>query len=138
MNLPKRNQWSAISLAILLFGCGVVVGVLANRSYSEWVVNARSSDTFRERYLKEMKSDVHLTDQQITQLQTILDETKARYKSLRDQYHPALMSIRDDQIKKVKGILTPEQVPLYEKLVAERERRAREDDHKSDHHLGGH
>jgi hypothetical protein len=124
----RRNQWSATFFALLLFGSGVFSGALLQRYYSGTVVSAKTSETFRERYLGEMKSKVHLSNQQMQQLEAILDETKAKYKAVREQSRPAMMQIKQDQISRVETILTPEQVPLYQRLVAEREQRSKEDD----------
>jgi preprotein translocase subunit SecF len=122
----KRNQWTAALLSLLLFLSGVAVGVLAHRYYAATVVSAKTAADFRERYVSEMQSRLKLTQAQVDQLETILDETKAQYKAVRDQYHPAMLKIRSEQISRVKAILTPQQVSAYEQLVAERERRASE------------
>jgi len=121
----KRNQLAAGSLAVLLFSSGAAVGALGHRYYSEAVVSAKNSDDFRHRYVSEMQSTLRLTPAQIGKLETILDETKAKYKAVRDSYRPEMASIKAEQIERVKSILTPQQVPAYERLVAEREKRSR-------------
>ncbi len=121
----KRNQWSAVLLAVLLFCCGATVGALAHRYYSMTVVNAKGEDP-RHRYLSEMRSRLDLTPAQVTQLGTIMDDTRAKIRAVHDQYRPEMLKIRNEQISRVKSILTPQQIPAYEKLVAERERRFRE------------
>ncbi|MFL6463633.1 MAG: hypothetical protein ACJ73N_04400 [Bryobacteraceae bacterium] len=121
----KRNQWSAVLLAMLLFCCGVAVGALAHRYYSATVVNAKGED-LRQHYLSEMRSKLGLTSAQVSQLEAIMDETKAKTRAVRDQYRPEMLKVRNEQINRVKSILTPQQIPIYEQLVAERERRARE------------
>ena len=74
--------------------------------------------------------DVREPPAQVTELETILDETKAKYKALRDSQHPAMLKIKEEQISRVKSILTPQQVPAYEQLVAEREQRMREQERR--------
>ncbi len=122
----KRNQWAAALLAVLLFCCGAAVGALAHRYYSSTVVNADS----KQPYISEMRSKLKLTSAQVDQLATILDQTKAQYKAVRDSYHPAMLKIRKEHIERVKSILTAEQIPVYEQLVAERERKAREQEER--------
>lgn len=122
----KRNQWAAAILALLLFCCGAAVGALGERYYNTRVVNADS----KQPYISEMRARLKLTPAQVTQLETILDETKAQYKAVRDSYHPAVLKIRGEHIARVKSILTPEQIPAYEQLVAEREQRAKEREEK--------
>lgn len=121
----KRNQWTAALLAILLFGCGALVGALGHRYYASTTVSAKTAEDFRHHYISEMESRLKLSPDQVRQLETILDDTKAKYKTIRDAYHPAMLKIKNEQIARVKSILTPQQVPAYEQLVAEREQRAR-------------
>lgn len=121
----KRTQWAATLLAILLFSLGLAVGVLADRYYHAATVNAKTAEDWREHYIHEMRSKLKLSDDQVNKLETILDDTKAQYKAVRDSYRPAMLKIKQEQIGRVKSILTPGQVAGYEKLVAEREQRNR-------------
>src|SRR5450755_2610318 len=130
----KRNQWTAIGFALLIFCFGVGVGALGQRYYSGQTVNAKEiSDDFRHRYISEMKSKLNLTPAQVNQLNTILDETKAKFRAVRDSVHPAMVKIKEEQVARVKGILSASQVPAYEALVAERERKAREQEDRERH-----
>lgn len=122
----KRNQWAAAVLAVLLFCCGAAVGALGERYYNTTIVNADS----KQPYVSEMRSRLKLTPAQVNELETILDETKAQYKAVRDAYHPAMLKIRQEHIARVKSILTREQIPAYEQLVAEREQRAKEQEER--------
>ncbi len=123
----KRNQWAASVLAAVLFCCGAAVGALTERYYhTRGVVSADS----RQPYITEMRTRLKLTPSQVSQLEVILDETKAQYKAVRDSYHPAMLKIRSAHIARVKSILTPDQIPAYEQLVAERERRAKDQEER--------
>lgn len=104
------------------------MGALAHRYYSATVVNAKSSEDLRQRYLSEMRSKLGLTSAQVDQLETIMDETKAKTRAVRDQYRPEMLKIRSEHNSRVKSILNPQQIPIYEQLVAEHERHAREQD----------
>jgi Spy/CpxP family protein refolding chaperone len=119
----KRHQWTAAVAAVLLFCCGAAVGALAHRYYASTIVSAKTAEDFRHHYVSEMRSKLSLTPSQVTQLETILDETKRKFKAVRDSYHPAMLKIKEEQISRVKSILTPQQIPMYEQLVAEREQR---------------
>jgi hypothetical protein len=123
----KRNQWTAALFAVLLFAAGIAVGALAH-SYYTATVNAKGAESFRHHYVSEMQSRLKLTPAQVSQLETILDDTKAQYKAVRDSYRPAVLKIKQEQISRVKSILTPQQVPTYEQMVADHERHAREQD----------
>ena len=122
----KRKQWAALIFAVLLFSGGAAVGALTQRYYDTITVNADS----KQPYISEMRSRLKLTSSQVDQLATILDQTKAQYKAVRDSYHPAMLKIRKEHIARVKSILTPEQIPAYEQLVAEREQRAKDQEER--------
>lgn len=122
----KRNNLAAALVAVLLFGFGAVVGALAHRYYSPTVVVANSPENFRRNLISEMRSKLSLTPAQVGKLQTILDQTKVQMKAVRDKTHPEIVRIRQEQVSRVKEILTASQVSAYEKLLADRERRNRE------------
>ncbi len=126
----KRNQLTAVLLAVLLFCCGAAVGALADHFYTVRSVSAKTAEDFRQHYISETRSRCKLTPAQVTQLEAILDDTKAKVKAVRDLYHPRMLKIKQEQITRVKSILTPEQIPAYEQLVAEREQRARDQEER--------
>ncbi|HLH02020.1 MAG TPA: hypothetical protein VKX25_04560 [Bryobacteraceae bacterium] len=126
----RRNQWLALALGVLLFVCGLIAGVLGDRYLSMLKVNAKTAEDFRHQYTNEMRTRLNLTPAQVRQLDVILDETKAQYKAVRDRYRPEMVKIKDEQIERVKSILTPEQKPEYDRLVAEREQRFHEQEER--------
>jgi cell division protein FtsB len=126
----KRNQWLALALGVLLFVCGLMAGVLGDRYLSMLKVNAKTAEDFRHQYTHEMRTRLKLTPAQVRELDVILDETKAKYKAVRDRYRPEMVKIKDEQIERVKSILTPEQKPEYDRLVAEREQRFHEQEER--------
>ena len=130
----KRSQWTALIFAILLFGCGVAIGALGHRYYASPTVMARSAEDYRQRYVSEMQSKLRLTPKQVAQLQVILDETKAKARAVREQYHPSVASVKEEQVRRVKSILNPDQIPAYEQLVAERERHFKEAEERDREH----
>ena len=122
----KRSNLPAVLLAILLFGLGAVVGALAYRYYSPTIVVANSPESFRQTFISEMKAKLTLTPKQVTTLQDILDQTKEQMKAVRERTHPEMVRIHQEQINRVRAILNSAQIPAYEKLLADRDRRYRE------------
>ena len=127
--MNNRNQLTAILLAVLLFGTGVAVGALGHRFYASNVVSAKAPDDFRQRYLTEMQTKLKLTPEQRTKLESIMDQTKAKYRAL----HPAMAKIKQEHIAEVRSILTPGQMPEYERIVADHEKHALEQDDRDRH-----
>jgi Spy/CpxP family protein refolding chaperone len=132
----KRNQLTATAFAALLFCGGAAVGALGHRYYAATTVSAQSPETVRHRYMTEMQTRLKLTPEQVTRLEAILHDTRAKTRAVRETYHPQMLKLKQEHIERVKSILTAEQIPAYQKLVAEREQRARdqeERDRKSEH-----
>jgi hypothetical protein len=126
----KRTQLTAVLLVAALFFSGVVVGALAHRYYESSVVLAKPSESLRQRYVSDMRTKLTLSPEQVNKLEVILDDTKAKTKAVREQYHPAIAKIKEEQVERVKSILSPTQVTAYEQLVQERERRFRENEER--------
>jgi hypothetical protein len=126
----NSNKAKAALFAVLLFGLGTAVGALGHRYYTATAVSAKVSEDFRHKYISEMQTKLKLNQHQVDQLQVILDETKAKVKSVRDSYHPEMVKIKDDQLTKVQSILSADQAKQYAAMVAEREQHAKEqEDH---------
>src|ERR1019366_3966161 len=97
---------SRISIALylfLVFGSGILVGIVSNRLYSTSTASANATapgtmSEFRNRYLDGMRTKVGVNEQQ-----------------LHDR-------IQQEHIDEVKALLTPQQIAAYDNWRAERER----------------
>jgi hypothetical protein len=69
-----------------------------------------------------LTSRLRLSQEQVTQLGNILDETRTRFHEEHDRSKQQLAQIHDDQVQKIHEILTPAQVPEYDTFRAEREK----------------
>ena len=121
MNLSKAR----ISLyAVLIFISGVAVGWFGLRLYNVKTVNAttvRSPEEWRKRYTAEMQSRLHLDSNQMGKLNGILDETHVRFMNARERMKPEFDRIRDEQVDKIRAMLSDPQRSEYEKMRKERE-----------------
>jgi hypothetical protein len=147
--MPKSRLSAFISL-LLVFLSGALVGAVGHRLY---MVNSVSSfngtvrpqgkqrltpEEIRKHQIEEVRQKLGLNDQQIAQYDSILDNTLHQFNQLHDQandkMHAEMRRVHDQQVEKVKAILRPEQIPLYDKWLAEREaerkRREQERDRK--------
>ena len=130
----KRATLSTALYVSLVFLSGAVVGGFAHRLY---MVNTVFSgpvtpkpEEVRHKIVEEMRTRLSLTDQQVTQLSAIMDTTKARFHEVRSKWDkeakirakPELKAIQEDQVVKIKEILTEAQRPEYDKYRADREK----------------
>lgn len=138
----RRNQWAAALFAVILFCCGIAAGVLADRYYDIQSVSAKSTpENFRKHYIAHMRARLDLTPAQVSQLETIVDETDAGYRAARETCHPAMVKVKDEHIASIKAMLTPRQIPIYEQMVKEHEaheRKQRDAEKQGHRHHGGH
>lgn len=127
----KRSTLSTWLYVSLVFLSGAVVGAFAHRLYVvNTVVNAKP-DEYRRKLVDEMRSRLSLNDAQVAQLTPIFDATKARYHEVKNRWDaqakeaakPELKAITEDQVAKIKAILTPEQRTEYDIFLAERAKR---------------
>jgi Spy/CpxP family protein refolding chaperone len=118
---------------LLVFVSGAVVGALGYRTYSPPVARSGSAPPpgdWRNQYMDESKARLDLTEDQVKQLSTIMDDTETRFRQARERENQEIRQIRDEHIEKVKMMLTPEQLPKYEKLHAERVQRQLQEEQK--------
>jgi hypothetical protein len=115
---------------LLVFGSGAVVGALGYRTYNPptaRTINAPAPPgEWRKQYMEESKARLDLTEDQVSKLEAIMDDTDARFRQAREQENQEIRQIRDEHIARVRMLLTPEQLPKYEKLHAEREERGKQ------------
>jgi Spy/CpxP family protein refolding chaperone len=126
--MNKARYATAILFAILLFGCGVLTGVLGYRYYDARSVKAKGLEDMRKQYLTDMQTKLQLTPDQVEKLKAIMQDTHQRLVAVRESSRPAIVKIKQEHSERVKSILTPQQIPIYERMLAEREK------HEHQHH----
>jgi hypothetical protein len=130
----KRASLSTALYVSLVFLSGAVVGGFAHRLYMvNTVFSGPASpkpEEVRHKIVEEMRARLSLTDQQVTQLSAIMDSTKARFHEVKAKWDkeakirakPELKAIQEDQVQKIKDILSEAQRPEYDKYRADRDK----------------
>jgi len=127
----KLSKSMIATYVALVFVSGMVLGVFGQRLYTESVVSAKSTgrptpEEWRKRYTAEMQSRLKLQPDQLTQLNAILDETRARTREVHERTIPGLQTIRKEQQDKIRAMLQPAQQTEYDKILMEREEREKQ------------
>lgn len=134
MGAAGKSSWTAFFYACMVFAGGIAVGVLGQRLYSSTLVVARAQplapDDWRKRQVADMQTRMKLTPVQVEALDRIYNETRGEWRQVREKYKPEMKAIYDRQVAKTKSMLEPSQIPEYEKILVERERRGKESDSK--------
>jgi len=131
-----RKNLPILLYFLLVFGSGAVVGALGYRTYSPPTARGGSLNPpatppaeWKRQYIDETRSRLGLTDDQVAKLSALLDQTDARFREVREHDNQMVRQIREEHYEHVRAILTAEQIPKYEKLHAEREAKAKEQEH---------
>jgi hypothetical protein len=132
-----NTRLSAFLSLLLVFVSGTVVGVVGDH-----VLNTKKRPTpeeIRNQHLQEMTKELHLDQQQVVALKQIYEETGANFDEARSRENAKLHAegqiIHDQQVEKIKRLLRPEQVPLYDALRSRHEaerKKMQEQRHKGD------
>ena len=111
----------------LVFVSGLLVGAFGMRLYIVKSVSARAAiprptaDEFRRHLISEMQSRFRLRADQVTGVNQILDETRARFHDIHKKIGPEIKALRKEQNDRIRALLTPEQQPEYDRWRAERD-----------------
>ena len=123
----KFTRWTVALYMALVFACGGVVGAFAHRLYTVSGVSAnvgqRNPEEFRKRFMADMKARLELTDDQASKLSMVMDDTRARFRDVREKFEPEMQKIREDQRQRISELLSPSQQAEWQKIMEERQRR---------------
>jgi len=133
----SKSKLSAFLTLLLVFASGAVLGAVAHRLYevnsvmSGTATKRPSPEEFRKHQVSEMRDKVHLDDAQVAQFNQILDQTKAAFDQNHKQWNSANRAVWDEQRNRVRAMLKPDQVPLFDQLMADHD--AARKQHQRDH-----
>jgi len=128
--MPKSRLSAFLSL-LLVFFSGAVLGAFTYRLYAvktvETVVlppaqkKGGGPEEFLRQRLAEMKDRVKADDQQLEQIKQVYSETREKYDGIHQKLNAETHAIDEAQVAKIKSILRPDQIPIYDQIRAEHE-----------------
>jgi len=113
----------------LVFASGGILGVFGQRLYTATTVNANATKNpqeYRKRVIAEMQGRLKLNEKQVIRLNGIMDETRAQFEETREKNRSTYDAIQEEQTRKVRSILSADQLGSYEKMHREREERRKQ------------
>jgi hypothetical protein len=134
--MPKY-KFSAFLSLLVVFLSGAVVGALAYRLYMVNTVYttgngngappARKADPedVRRHIVADLKSKLHLDDQQVIALNKLMDDTNDAWHKMRDRINAEGRAFHDEQWLKFRAQLRQDQQPLYDQWRTERDNEIR-------------
>jgi flagellar basal body-associated protein FliL len=115
----KRKAALWIGLVFLLGAAlgGVLGYVFTYRSYAALATTQLSDQAKRHQRVTELTEQLHLTNDQQQQLDTIISGMQVEFKSIRKQVDPQIEEARQRGRNQIRAILTPEQKPGFEDFL---------------------
>lgn len=81
-----------------------------------------------EKMFERMRRDLDLTEQQATEIRSILEETRGGFRALRAEVRPRYDALRQNSRARIRALLTPEQQQRFDARTAEMDARRDRDD----------
>jgi Spy/CpxP family protein refolding chaperone len=100
----------------LTFLLGAVLGGVGVFYYG-WHTGHWRSRFDRQQVVRDLTRDLQLTDQQVTQLNQIFDQSSKRYRELHKEAEPKFAAARDQTEREIRQILTPQQAEKFNQMV---------------------
>ena len=129
----KRSHLGVALSLLVVFCSGAVVGAFGHRLYAVRSVTADvttiakpSPADWRKNYVNELTTRLTLEPPQVTKLNEILDNTRDRFRTMRERGKPEAEQIKLDQRNSIRSMLTATQQPEYDKIIAERDQKHRD------------
>ncbi len=110
----------------VVFVSGAVVGALGYRTYKPPTASSNahvSPEAWRKQYLQEIETRVNLTPEQVSKVDTILEQTYTRFHEARDKHNAVVKQIGEQQRSDIRSLLNPEQLPKAEQFWQDRDLR---------------
>jgi hypothetical protein len=100
----------------LIFVLGVVVGG-AGTYYYVWHSGLLRRPFNRERAVAHLRSDLHLSDGQVSQLRQILVDSDRKYSDLQKQVEPQFRALHEQTRDLIRQILSPQQLQEFNEIA---------------------
>jgi hypothetical protein len=137
--MESSSKSKARLIVFSIFSIGFLAGILAMNLYQH-IRNNSPEDQPRGKpqdfIIKKMEQRMSLSTEQHTRIRSILDETFDRYKSLRvemrdqipqlKEYESKFDDVRLKQRERIREVLNEKQLPEFEKMLQEMEKRREE------------
>lgn len=139
MESSANSRSKARVIVVTVFVIGFAAGALSLNLYER--LNPSSKNNGRggpEVFLKKMSNEVDLKRDQEEQIKKILDETREKYRAVREEMEPAMKgfeprfnAVREESRNRIRALLTPEQLPKYEEMVSKHDRMREQEKERS-------
>jgi len=133
VNYLTNSKLKIWLIVVLVFTLGCVTGASLDGVYRSRFGGMRGQRDAKGNVFERLRRDLNLSDEQATQVRSILDETRDEYRRLRAEARPRYDAIREGGRTRIRFVLTPDQQKIFDLKAAERDARdARRDERERD------
>jgi Spy/CpxP family protein refolding chaperone len=109
---------------ILTFLLGVIAGGAGVLFYG-WYGGHWHRGFEKQRIVRRLSRELHLTDAQVKQLDQIVGDSMKRFMDLKKQFEPQFDAAREESNNRIRQILTPEQLTKFNEMIRRLEERTK-------------
>jgi Spy/CpxP family protein refolding chaperone len=116
----NQNNRKAVLVVLVLFVLGIALGSLGTYVVTTRVLAARPQGALARNppgHMAMFTRDLNLSPDQQTQIQAIMNDTRARYAELHQKLDPEYEQVRHEGRERIRQVLTSEQRPKFEDLL---------------------
>jgi hypothetical protein len=128
-----RRSLAVPLYVLMVFLSGALFGGMGYRLYTAKVIAAPSvqphrlsPEEWRKKHIEEMRTRMQLSDEQVSRIQAVYDETKQLLSAYNQRSKAELKTIHEQQTQKIRSILNASQQAEYDKMRQEREEKDRQ------------
>jgi len=103
---------------VLTFLLGAVIGAVGLYLYA-WYGGHWRRPLNRGQFVHDLTRQLQLSDQQASQVNQIMNDSRKKYDQLHNQVRPQFEALRDETDGQIRQVLTPGQVSKFNELVRE-------------------
>jgi hypothetical protein len=126
MESNDLNRTKARLVIVAIFVFGFVGGALSMNLYTKNTTKAGDVVQPRHYFFTKLTEQCNLTDEQQTRVRAICDDTFNRFHDIGKQVEPQMDQARHDGRDRIRAVLTKDQLPRFEELLTEMDKKRQE------------
>jgi hypothetical protein len=135
MNPQGKTRLKVWLVLLLVFVLGLLTGAALSGVYHLKMRRGPPDVRDGEAFFGMLQRDLHLNDQQSSQVHAVIDDARNDYRALREEVRPRFDAIRQKERERIRAVLTGDQKVQFDQMIsrqdaalkAEQDRRERGD-----------
>lgn len=128
----RKHRLQILLIVVGIFVLGAITGASLDGVYRMHANNrtAPPSAAPKVKLFDSLREELNLTDEQAQKINTIVEETRAEFRSLQSEIGPRHEAARESARARIRELLTPEQQQVFNLKLAEKDAARKKSDPK--------